>query len=129
MFDFSFSLTEMLSGRLNAAMLDNRMNSKKPFMNHYFMNTGHGDGEGVKPLNFRPPITGNQYYKPSVGGVGLNVAVPYIDRMYRPHPSDMAGRVSAIVGNPNMREYLATKLGRQNLAGNEGVSEQGRSPM
>jgi hypothetical protein len=150
-FDFSFSLTEMFSGRIHAAMLDNRMNNKKPFMIQYFMNTGHGAGEGVKPLNFRPPITGNLNYKPGTNKinvglpgnqVGLNVAMPdrpmikpaviasqYIDRMYRPHPSDTAGNTSAIVGNPNMRQYLAEQLGRKTMVGNEGVSEQGRSPM
>lgn len=138
----------MLSGRLNAAMLDNRMNTKKPFMNQYFMNTGHGAGEGIKPLNFRPPITGNLNYKPKINvglpgnQVGLNVVVPdrpmmkpvvmasqYIDRMYRPHPSDMTGNTSAVVGNPNMREFLAKELGRNTMVGNEGISEQGRSPM
>ena len=100
----------MFSGRIHAAMLDNRMNTKKPFMNQYFMNTGHGAGEGVKPLNFRPPITGNSYY--------------------RPHVLDKPGmNTSAIVGNPNMRHYLAEQLGRKTMVGNEGISEQGRSPM
>lgn len=86
------------------------MNRKKPFMNQYFMNTGHGAGEGVKPLNFRPPITGNSYY--------------------RAHALDNTNpNTSAIVGNQSMRNFLAMSLGRKNLTGNEGISEQGRSPM
>ena len=144
----------MFSGRIHAAMLDNAFNNKKPFRNHYFMNTGHGEGEGVKPLNFRPPITGNLTYKPAVedrlarprpavmpsyssrlnvglpgNQVGLNVVTPFSPNVYRPGFYDTYNTTSAIVGNPNMRQFLAEQLGKKTTVGNEGVSEQGRSPM
>lgn len=115
----------MFPGRIHAALLDNSMNRKKPFMNHYFFNTGHGAGEGVKPTLTRPPITGNLTYtaKQNVGmpgqQVGLNVALPNRQPVVR--------RVTGIEGQ--MRDFQAGMLGRQNLAGTSPVEEQGRSPM
>ena len=116
----------MFPGRIHAAILDNSMNRKKPFMNHYFFATGHGAGEGVHPLNYRPPITGNLTYtaKQNVGmpgqQVGINVALPNTT----PVP---VRRFNAMEGK--MRDFQAGMLGRQNLAGTSPVEEQGRSPM
>jgi hypothetical protein len=116
----------MFPGRIHAALLDNSMNRKKPFMNHYFFATGHGAGEGVKPTLTRPPITGNLTYtaKQNVGmpgaQVGINVALPNRE-------PQQVRRFNAMEGK--MRDYQANMLGRQNLAGTSPVEEQGRSPM
>lgn len=130
----------MLSGRLNAAMMDNVHNYKKPYMNQLFMNAG--PGEGVKPNLTRPPITGNLTYMPKpavmpnphIGHVGMNkpaVVNPYVDRMYRPTFYEANLPTSAVQGDASMRQYLADMLGKKSAmaAINSPVEEQGRSPM
>jgi len=57
----------MPTGKINAGLLDNTMNDRKPFRNQFFGMPSGSVGSGIVKNQYNAPINGNTYYEPPVG--------------------------------------------------------------
>ena len=104
----------MPSGKINAGLLDNVMNDRKPFRNQLFGMPSGYVGSGIVKNQYQEPIRGNTYYH-TEPPVGKPVGMEYASDPYNPN----AGPA---------QKHLAGLLGRQVL-GNVNVRTQNPNPQ
>lgn len=104
----------MPSGKINAGLLDNAMNDRKPYVNRLFGMPSGYVGSGIVKNQYNAPITGNTYYHAETP-VGKPAGMEKANDPYNPN-SGMA------------QKHLAGLLGRQVL-GNVNVRTQNPNPQ